>query len=59
MTVFLILSLHMLFRKNCVTSLRVRLRLSRPIKTLITDSTKLSLGNLVSLLMIALLVSSP
>jgi hypothetical protein len=49
----------MLFGKNCVTPLRVCLRLSRPIRTLTTWSTKLSLRNLVSLLMIALLGLSP
>jgi hypothetical protein len=59
MIVFLILSLHMLFRKNCVTPLRVRLRLSRPIRTLTAGSIKLSLKNLLSLLMIALLGLSP
>jgi hypothetical protein len=45
--------------ENCVTPLRVRLRLSRPIRTLTIGSTKLSLRNLVSLLMIALLGLSP
>jgi hypothetical protein len=32
----------MLFEKNCVTPLMVHLRLSRPIRTLTTGSTKLS-----------------
>jgi hypothetical protein len=41
--------------KNCVTPLRVHLRLSQPIRTLTTGSTKLFLRNLVSRLMIALI----
>jgi hypothetical protein len=59
MTVFLILSMRMLFGKNCVTPFRVRLRLSRPVRIVTTDSTKFSLRNLMSLLMIALLGLSP
>jgi hypothetical protein len=42
MTVFLIVSLRMLFGKNCVTPLRVRLTLCQPIRTLTTCSIKLS-----------------
>jgi hypothetical protein len=49
----------MLFRKNCVTPLRVRLRLNQPIRTIIIGSTKFSLRKLMSLLMIALLGLSP
>jgi hypothetical protein len=52
MTVFRILSLRMMFGKNCVTSLTVHIRLNRLIRTLITGSTKLYLRNLVSILMV-------
>jgi hypothetical protein len=45
--------------ENYVIPLRVRLRLSQPVRTLTIGSTKLSLRNLVSLLMIALLGLSP
>jgi hypothetical protein len=47
-------SVHAIW-KNCVTPLRVHLRLSQPIRALTTGSTKLFLRNLVSRLMTALI----
>jgi hypothetical protein len=48
----------MIFGLNCVTHMRVLLRLSLHIEILITGSTRLSLKNLKSPLMIALLTLS-
>jgi hypothetical protein len=44
---------------NCAIPMRVLLRLSLLVRILIIDSTKLSLRNLVNLLMIALLGLNP
>jgi hypothetical protein len=48
----------MMFDLSCATLVRALLRLSLHVKILITDSIKLSLRNLESPLMIALLVLS-
>jgi hypothetical protein len=45
----------MMFGKNCATLMRALLKLSRLVRTLIIDSIKLFLRNLVNLLMIDLL----
>jgi hypothetical protein len=55
MFVSLTLKLLMMFDLNCAVLMRALLRLSLLIKILTIDSTKLSLRNLVNLLMIALL----
>jgi hypothetical protein len=47
-----------MFDLNCVTYMRALLRLSLHVEILITDSTRLFLRNLESLLMIALLALS-
>jgi hypothetical protein len=48
----------MMFGLNCATHMRALLRLSLHVEILITGSTRLSLRNLESLLMIALLILS-
>jgi hypothetical protein len=48
----------MMFDLNCVTHMRALMRLSLHVEIPITDSTRLSLRNLESLLMIALLAFS-
>jgi hypothetical protein len=48
----------MMFGLNCATHMRAILRLSLHVEILITGSTRLSLRNLESLLMIALLILS-
>jgi hypothetical protein len=53
------LELFMMFGLNCAIPMRVLLRLSLLIRILIIGNTKLSLRNLVNLLMIALLDLSP
>jgi putative exporter of polyketide antibiotics len=45
----------MIFSKNCATLMRALLKLSRLVRTLIIDSIKLFLRNLINLLMIDLL----
>jgi hypothetical protein len=55
MFVSLTLKLLMMFDLNCAVLMRALLRLILLIKILTIDSTKLSLRNLVNLLMIALL----
>jgi hypothetical protein len=45
----------MIFDLNCATHMSALLRLSRLVRTLIIDSIRLFLRNLVNLLMIALL----
>jgi hypothetical protein len=50
--------LLMMFSLNCAIPMRVLLRLSLLVRILIIGSTKLSLRNLVNLLMIALLCLS-
>jgi hypothetical protein len=49
------LQLLMMFDLNCAILMRTLLRLSHLVRTLIIDSTKFSLENLVKLLMIALI----
>jgi hypothetical protein len=48
-----------MFGLNCATLMRVLVKLSHLIRTFTIDSTKLSLRNLVNLLMIDLLGLSP
>jgi hypothetical protein len=53
------MKLLMMFGLNCAVPMMALLKLSHLIRTLTIDSTKLSLRNLVNLLMITLLGLSP